>query len=91
MGSVRLAEGGWAKELRKAIEADSAEVGIVSPFIEDGAVARLFEGVQAPAIRLAPAGLSWLNEQLELAFRRHGKLQPAQLASLDWPDVDLFA
>jgi hypothetical protein len=40
---------------------------------------------QAAAIRLSEAGLSWLNEALELAFRQHGKLSPAQLASLDWP------
>jgi hypothetical protein len=44
---------------------------------------------QAAAIRLSEAGLSWLNEELGLAFARHGKLPPAQLASLDWPDVDL--
>jgi len=43
---------------------------------------------QAAAIRLSPVGLSWLNEQLELAFEERGKLQPAQLASLDWPILD---
>jgi hypothetical protein len=41
---------------------------------------------QAPAARLAPAGLEWLNERLELAFQKHGRLQPAQLESLDWPE-----
>jgi hypothetical protein len=29
---------------------------------------------QAAAIRLVPAGLSWLNDALEFAFREHGKL-----------------
>ena len=43
---------------------------------------------QAAAIRLSPVGLSWLNEQLELAFEERGKLQPAALASLDWPTLD---
>jgi hypothetical protein len=41
---------------------------------------------QAPAARLAPAGLEWLSERLEHAFQKHGRLQPAQLASLDWPE-----
>jgi hypothetical protein len=41
---------------------------------------------QHPAARLAPAGLEWLGERLELAFQKHGRLQPAQLASLDWPE-----
>jgi hypothetical protein len=44
---------------------------------------------QAAAIRLAPAGLSWLNEQLEHAFLRSGKLSSAELSSLDWPSLDL--
>jgi hypothetical protein len=38
---------------------------------------------QAAAIRLSEAGLSWLNEELELAFEKRGKLPPAQLAALD--------
>lgn len=41
---------------------------------------------QHPAARLAPAGLEWLSERLEFAFQKHGRLQPAQLASLDWPE-----
>lgn len=41
---------------------------------------------QHPAVRLAPAGLEWLSERLELAFQEHGRLQPAQLAKLDWPE-----
>ena len=38
---------------------------------------------QAAAIRLSEAGMSWLNEELESAFEDHGKLPPAQLASVD--------
>ncbi|MGN6275616.1 MAG: hypothetical protein ACTHNP_06765 [Solirubrobacterales bacterium] len=38
---------------------------------------------QAAAIRLSEAGLSWLSEELELAFEKHGKLPPGQLAALD--------
>ncbi len=41
---------------------------------------------QAPAARLAQAGLEWVSEQLELAFQEHGRLQPTELASLDWPE-----
>jgi hypothetical protein len=44
---------------------------------------------QAAAIRLSEAGLSWLNEELEGAFRKCGKLSPAQLASLDWLEIEL--
>lgn len=40
---------------------------------------------RAAAVRLSPAGLHWLNEQLELSFLEIGKLSPAQLATLDWP------
>lgn len=41
---------------------------------------------QHPAAWLAPAGLEWLSKRLELAFQKHGRLQPAQLATLDWPE-----
>jgi hypothetical protein len=44
---------------------------------------------QAAAIRLSEAGLSWLNGELERAFRKCGKLSPAQLAGLDWPELEL--
>ncbi len=44
---------------------------------------------QAAAIRLSPAGLSWLNTELDLALHRHGKLSQIELASLDWPDIPL--
>lgn len=37
---------------------------------------------------IVTSALSWLNEQLELAFEERGKLQPAQLAALDWPTLD---
>ena len=40
---------------------------------------------QSAAVRLAPAGIDWLNERLEHAFQGNGQLQPAELASLDWP------
>lgn len=43
---------------------------------------------QAAAVRLSPAGLSWMNEQLEAAFKEHRKLPPGQLAQLDWPDIE---
>jgi hypothetical protein len=39
---------------------------------------------QAAAIRLTEAGTSWLNEELERAFREHRKLQAGQLAGIDW-------
>jgi hypothetical protein len=40
---------------------------------------------QSAAVRLALAGIEWLNERLELAFQDNGQLQPGQLASLEWP------
>jgi hypothetical protein len=37
---------------------------------------------QAAAIRLAPAGLDWLNDALEFAFREYGKLPSSDLRDL---------
>lgn len=42
---------------------------------------------QKPAVELTPDGVAWLNDELERAFTRHGKLGPAQLDRLDWPDI----
>jgi hypothetical protein len=41
---------------------------------------------QAAAIRLAEAGTSWLEEELELAFRRLGKVQAGAVEELDWEE-----
>src|SRR4051794_4261006 len=41
---------------------------------------------QAAAIRLSEAGMSWLNEELELAFRRGGKVRAEEADGLDWPE-----
>jgi len=40
---------------------------------------------QAAAIRLSEAGVSWLEEELELAFRRSGRLGAGEVQGLDWP------
>ncbi|HWO83939.1 MAG TPA: hypothetical protein VNM38_09165 [Solirubrobacterales bacterium] len=39
---------------------------------------------QAAAIRLSEAGASWLGEELEGAFRRHGRLRAEEMPGLDW-------
>lgn len=39
---------------------------------------------QAAAIRLSEAGTSWLSEELELAFRRFGKVRAEDVPGLDW-------
>ncbi|HVO56002.1 MAG TPA: phospholipase D family protein [Solirubrobacterales bacterium] len=49
---VRLADGGWDAELRKAIKADGSEVRIASPFVKRAAVARLFKGVDTGNVRV---------------------------------------
>ncbi|MFL5898792.1 MAG: hypothetical protein ACJ76D_10095 [Solirubrobacterales bacterium] len=41
---------------------------------------------QAAAIRLSEAGTSWLQEELELAFRRSGSVRAEEVAGLDWPE-----
>jgi hypothetical protein len=41
---------------------------------------------QAAAIRLTEAGVSWLDEELEAAFRRRGKLRAEEASGLDWPE-----
>lgn len=43
--------------------------------------------LQQPAVELSSQGLSWLNDRLERAFSRHGKLSAAALAGLDWPET----
>jgi hypothetical protein len=40
---------------------------------------------QAAAIRLSEAGASWLGEELELAFRKFGRVRAEELEGLDWP------
>ncbi|MGA2061187.1 MAG: phospholipase D family protein [Thermoguttaceae bacterium] len=42
---------------------------------------------QQAAVELASLGIAWLNERLELAFARHGKLTPIDMEQLDWPKV----
>jgi len=41
---------------------------------------------QAAAVRLSEAGMSWLNEELEVTFRSHGKLRAEEIPGLDWPE-----
>ena len=43
--------------------------------------------VQEPHVELSVEGFAWLDERLEGAFRRYGKLPQAELAKLDWPDM----
>ena len=40
---------------------------------------------QQAAVELTPQALEWLNEKLERAFERHGRIPPDVLAGLDWP------
>jgi hypothetical protein len=42
-----------------------------------------------PAVQLTPQSTAWLNERLQKAFNRYGTVPPAQLATLDWPAIDL--
>jgi len=41
---------------------------------------------QAAAVRLTEAGTSWLEEELELAFRRLGKVRAEAVEELDWEE-----
>ena len=42
---------------------------------------------QQAAVRLSREGFEWMNARLEQAFRDHGRLSPAELETLDWPEV----
>lgn len=42
---------------------------------------------QQAAVELSAEGAAWLVEKLEAAFLQHGRVAPAELASLDWPAV----
>jgi len=41
---------------------------------------------QAAAVRLTEAGASWLEEELDLTFRRCGKVRAEDLPELDWDE-----
>ena len=41
---------------------------------------------QAAAVRLTEAGASWLNEELERAFRKFGRVRAEELDGLDWAE-----
>lgn len=41
---------------------------------------------QAAAVRLTEAGTSWLNEELELAFKKVGKVRAEEVEGLDWDE-----
>jgi hypothetical protein len=41
---------------------------------------------QAAAVRLTEAGTSWLQEELELAFRRFGRVRAETVQGLDWDE-----
>jgi hypothetical protein len=43
--------------------------------------------MQQPGVELSPQGLAWLNDQLQRAYARHGKLSPTELDQLDWPAI----
>jgi hypothetical protein len=45
---------------------------------------------QAAAIRLSEAGVSWLEEELELAFRRYGRVWAEEVEGLDWDEGEDF-
>jgi hypothetical protein len=42
--------------------------------------------MRAPSVALTNEAFAWLNDRLEQSFTRWGKLTPAELATLDWPD-----
>jgi len=42
---------------------------------------------QQAQVQLSKEGFAWLNNRLELAFAKHGKLTPAELEKLDWPET----
>lgn len=46
---------------------------------------------QQAAVKLSAEGLSWLNERLQAAFDRHGKVPDDTLDQLDWPMVPNMA
>jgi hypothetical protein len=43
--------------------------------------------MQQAAVELTTQANAWLNERLQQAYLRHGKLAPATLSQLDWPTV----
>jgi hypothetical protein len=82
-----LANGVSLNELMDVLKADS--------FASTQRHARKGEGNRDPrraymrkaAVELSPQGAAWLNERLEGAFAKHGRLPPSALEQLDWPLV----
>ena len=42
---------------------------------------------QQAAVRLSREGYDWLNAQLEVSFEKHGRIAPAEMMHLDWPEL----
>ena len=42
---------------------------------------------QQAAVELSPQSAAWLDERLEQAFAKHGRLPPGKLEKLDWPSI----
>lgn len=42
--------------------------------------------LRQPSVELTPQAATWLNERLEQSYVVYGKLSPALLAQLDWPE-----
>jgi hypothetical protein len=71
-----LIESGWDHILDRAVAANGE--GNTNP-------RRAY--MRQPAVRLSNEGYEWLNTKLEEAFQTNGKLPPAELAHLDWPEL----
>ncbi|MCK5241778.1 phospholipase D family protein [bacterium] len=44
--------------------------------------------MQQAAVELSHQGIAWLNAKLESAFAEHGRLAPAVIDQLDWPEIE---
>lgn len=47
--------------------------------------------MRQPSVELTTESAAWLNEQLDGAFALHGKITPAALEELDWPETQAVA
>jgi hypothetical protein len=74
------------KELMDALGSDAFASTQRNAAKGDGNIDPRRAFMQQAAVELSPKGIAWMNEQLERAFVRHGRLSRGDLKKLDWPD-----
>ena len=82
-----LSDGVSLRELMNAFEADSFASTQRNAATGKGNTNPRMAIRQQAAVELTARAANWLNDQLEAAFERHGRLSPSTMEQLDWPEL----